>query len=111
MVLSGKKVVLTGGTRGIGELVTRELERNGADILLIARGKPQSSAIRHAHGDLSTMSGVAAICETIAQESPDILVNLAGAQYFGPIEQQKAEDVHASYMVNLVAPDILSFLL
>ena len=108
MALSGKKVILTGGTRGIGELVTRGLERNGADILLIARGKPQSSAIRYSEGDLSTMEGVAAIRETIARETPDVLVNLAGAQYFGPIEQQKSESVHASYMVNLLAPVLLT---
>jgi short-subunit dehydrogenase len=108
MALNGKRVVLTGGTRGIGERVTRELKLNRADVLLIGRVKPESAAVRHLQGDLSTMEGVTAIAVAIAEEPPDILVNLAGAQYFGPIERQMSHDVHANYMVNLLAPVLLS---
>jgi short-subunit dehydrogenase len=34
----------------------------------------------------------------------DVLVNLAGIQHFGPLEDQSPEHLVASYMVNLVAP-------
>lgn len=40
--------------------------------------------------------------------SPDILINLAGVQYFGPFSQQTSKSVHATYMVNLIAPVLLS---
>ncbi len=108
MTLSGKTVVLTGGTRGIGELVTQELERQQARVVLVGRIKPPSSAIRHLEGDLSTMEGVGAIAAAVASESPDILINVAGAQYFGPMERQTHDSIHANFMVNLLAPVLLT---
>jgi short-subunit dehydrogenase len=44
----------------------------------------------------------------VEDEQPDVLINLAGVQYFGPAEQQSASDVEATYAVNLIAPVLLS---
>jgi short-subunit dehydrogenase len=106
--LKGRRVVLTGGTRGMGTLVAKELILNRADVLVIGRLKPENPGIRHLQGDLSNMEGVAALAAAIAAETPDILINLAGAQYCGPLEQQVSHQIHANYMVNLVAPVLLT---
>jgi short-subunit dehydrogenase len=51
--------------------------------------------------------GIAEASTVVAREEPDILVNMAGVQYFGPAENQSSDDMHNSYMVNLVAPAAL----
>jgi short-subunit dehydrogenase len=38
----------------------------------------------------------------------DVLINLAGIQYFGPFEQQSADSIALGYSVNLAAPTILA---
>jgi short-subunit dehydrogenase len=38
----------------------------------------------------------------------DILVNLAGIQYFGPLRDQSLENLWAGYVINLVAPAMLT---
>jgi short-subunit dehydrogenase len=109
MALTGKRIVLTGGSGGLGKLVADELLRDGADLIVISRtwiGRG-NDRVRHIAIDLSTANGIAEASTVVAREQPDILVNMAGVQYFGPAESQSFEDMHTSYMVNLVAPGAL----
>ena len=43
----------------------------------------------------------------VEREEPDILINMAGTQYFGLFEGQSLDAMLASYMVNLMAPAAL----
>ena len=45
---------------------------------------------------------------TLAARRIDILANVAGLQYFGPIERQGADRLRLGYAVNLVAPAALA---
>jgi len=108
MSLEGKRVVLTGGTRGIGTFVAKELKAQGANVLVVGRRPPELVAGRFLKGDLSTATGVAHIAAALVAESPDILINMAGTQFFGPFEQESSEHVQASFMVNLLAPVLLT---
>jgi short-subunit dehydrogenase len=108
MSLDAKKIVVTGGAGGIGALVVKELLARGADVLVVDRVPPPAANARYANGDLSTMDGVDAVAAEIAHEQPDILINLAGLQFFGPMEQEATAHLHASYMVNLIAPVVLT---
>src|ERR1700692_1555448 len=109
MALSGKRIILTGGSGGLGKLVAAELLREGADLHVVSRPwvGGGNERVRHTAIDLSTPSGIAEASTVVAREEPDILVNMAGVQYFGPAESQSFEDMHNSYMVNLVAPAAL----
>lgn len=108
MSLDGKAIVLTGGAGGIGALVVRELRSLGADVLVVDRADPTPGETRYVQGDLSTMAGICAVADVLACEAPHLLINLAGAQYFGPVEQQPSAHVQRGYMVNLLAPVLLT---
>jgi short-subunit dehydrogenase len=108
MGLTGKRIILTGGSGGLGQRVAAELVREGAGVTVMSRTwTGADNQVRHVAVDLSTPDGIAEASGVVAREQPDILINMAGVQYFGPAESQSFEDMHDSYMVNLVAPAAL----
>lgn len=104
MSLEGKKVVLTGGRGGIGARLARELGGRGAELVVVGRVEPQDLPVRFLPADLGSVDGIDAVAQAVAAEAPDILVNLAGVQFFGPVEEQDGAHLLMSYLVNLVAP-------
>src|SRR5882757_1943446 len=42
--LQGKHAIVTGGSRGIGKAIARELAREGADVAIVARNKADLEA-------------------------------------------------------------------
>jgi short-subunit dehydrogenase len=104
MSLEGKKVVLTGGSGGIGRHVAAQFIGAGADVAVLSRNHGGPDGTRHLRAELSTFEGIAAAQMIVAREEPDILVNLAGVQYFGPVEDQLLDGLCKSYLINLVAP-------
>ena len=57
MRLSGKKALVTGASRGIGEAIARKLAAEGAEVALVARNR---EALEHLAGELPTPSLVIA---------------------------------------------------
>lgn len=106
--LAGKNVVVTGGAGGMGSLLCKSLLGEGANVIVVDRVEKLDFEAKLIIGDLSSLEGIKAINEQLLQEDADILVNLAGLQYFGPTEEQSPEHTILSYMVNLVAPVMLS---
>jgi len=105
--LDGKRVVLTGAAGGIGSLVAQKLRARGAHVVGVDRvGCPACN--EGVIGDLSSPEGVAAVAADLGSRPVDVLVNLAGVQYFGPFERQDADSVWLGFAVNLVAPILLS---
>jgi retinol dehydrogenase-12 len=96
LMMSGKTVVVTGGTSGIGEVAAQRLAAMGARIVLVARDPGRTDATlkrlnaagpgldHRAHiADLSSLSGTRRVGEAIAAEEPriDVLINNAGAVF------------------------------
>jgi NAD(P)-dependent dehydrogenase (short-subunit alcohol dehydrogenase family) len=87
--LAGQRVVVTGGSRGIGRAAAETLAAEGCNLLLVARDAAVLSntavAIRERHqvrvetiaADLSTDAGLREVAEVAGEF--DILVNNAGA--------------------------------
>lgn len=108
MRLKGKRVVITGGAGGLGSRISALMEKKGAKITIVDRTTELSFEADLIKGDLSTQDGISAIASKLAALKPDILINLAGVQYFGPLEKQDADFIQLTYMINLVAPVLLT---
>ena len=97
--VSGKVALVTGGSRGIGEMIAEGYVANGVKTYISARKADacDATAARLSElgecisipGDLSTMEGIQALADEIkSRESQlDILVNNAGATWGASIEE------------------------
>jgi uncharacterized oxidoreductase len=83
MQVSGKTILLTGGTDGIGRELAAQLKAKGATLIITGR-TPERIEIAKAAGyeviaaDLSSQAGVDAILAGVKGRPIDILINNAG---------------------------------
>jgi NAD(P)-dependent dehydrogenase (short-subunit alcohol dehydrogenase family) len=77
----GKRVLVTGGTKGIGEAIVNRLAIAGATVMAIARTVPASATPEwFVPADISTPEGVATVVQTTVERlgGLDILINALG---------------------------------
>lgn len=83
MQVSGKTILLTGGTDGIGRELAAQLKAKGATLIITGR-TPERIEIAKAAGyeviaaDLSSQAGVDAILAGVKARPIDVLINNAG---------------------------------
>ncbi len=97
--VSGRTVVVTGGTRGIGRMIAGGFAAAGATVVVtsrkadaVAETVEALSAVGDVTGlpsDLSTEEGARALADAVAadHDSVDVLVNNAGATWGVPLEE------------------------
>jgi len=105
---AGKRVLVTGGTEGIGEAVVQRLRKAGAAVFAAARRTPAQLNIPElfAAADLRTEAGTRAAAEaTLAQlGTVDIVVHNVGGSsspgggFAGLTEQNWADDLNANLL-------------
>ncbi len=110
MELKNASIVITGGAGGIGSFVSEQLVKEGAKVIIVDRGSTQSSieSVTYIRGDLSNSEGIGKVCRVLSRIEPDVLINLAGIQYFGELGKQTPEQIIFLYNVNLLAPVLLT---
>lgn len=77
----GKRVLVTGGTQGIGEAIVKRMARGGAKVIATARRIPAGeSPALFVQADVSTREGVDRVIETTLDRlgGIDILINSVG---------------------------------
>jgi NAD(P)-dependent dehydrogenase (short-subunit alcohol dehydrogenase family) len=121
--LTGKKAIVTGGSRGIGKAVVRQLALEGADVGIAARDEQR---IADATAELSALTGrriVGQSCDTGDDESVramvaelsgalggvDILVN-AAAMPGGVVAPPKLADVTTDALWDEVNTKVMGYL-
>src|SRR5262245_13735078 len=78
---NGKRALVTGGTKGIGEAVVKRLVRGGATVIATARSVPAGGTLgQFIQADVSTPEGVDQVIKTTLDRlgGLDILINNAG---------------------------------
>lgn len=123
--LQGKVAVVTGGSRGIGAMITEGFIENGVKVYISARKAQEVEAaakIFNEKGvcvpvvaDLSTKEGRAALAAAITEDKIDILVNNAGATWGAPFAEfpeeawDKVMDINVKavfYLTQLLTPKL-----
>jgi len=117
--IEGKVAIVTGGSRGIGEMIAQGYVENGAKVYITARKAEacDATAARLSEmgtcisipGDLSTVEGVTKFAEEIAKREKkiDILVNNAGAAWGEPIDQYGEKGWDKVFDINIKGPFFL----
>jgi NAD(P)-dependent dehydrogenase (short-subunit alcohol dehydrogenase family) len=119
---SGKSVVITGGSRGLGLVLARQLAAEGARITLIARDEHElqraaddiherwpSADVLIVPADVGERDeGERAIARTIEHHGRiDVLVNNAGIIQVGPLDHMKLSDYDDAMKTHFWGPLVL----
>lgn len=114
MVLEGKIAVVTGGGRGIGAAIARDLAASGAGVVVTARSREQIEALAEelrANGasawavacDVTEPAQIQALRERVEQETggADLLVNNAGIALAARLDRTTLEEWERLFAVNV----------
>src|SRR6266576_6695232 len=77
----GRRILVTGGTRGIGEAIVERLVRGGGDVIATARSvSSETSADRFVQADVSTREGIESVVRAITErfKGLDVLIHNVG---------------------------------
>ena len=97
--VEGKTVLVTGGSRGIGEMIATGFVENGAKVYITARKAQACNELAEELSkkgtcislpfDLGTQEGIAGIAAELGKREPklDVLINNAGAAWGEPIDE------------------------
>ncbi|MEP9355387.1 SDR family oxidoreductase [Xanthobacter sp. KR7-65] len=121
MQIEGKRVLLTGGSSGIGRAIAAALLEKGAHVVITGRRRDVLDAAVgelqarggtvHAIGaDVSDPAGRAAMLDGVLEHlgGLDMLVNNAGGVRAGRLEETTEAEIRAMVEVDLLAPIFLT---
>jgi len=111
----GKTALVTGGTKGIGKAIARDLLEAGFNVAFTARSRGDvelvsgelsavgSAGVLGLEADVRDPEGCKAVVSQVVGEfgGLDLLVNNAGVGKFAPIQEMSLEDWHVQVDTNL----------
>jgi NAD(P)-dependent dehydrogenase (short-subunit alcohol dehydrogenase family) len=121
--LVGRTALITGGGRGVGEMIARTFIQNGATVYIASRSEAtcvRTAAALTALGpgvchalpaaDVSTDAGARALAAALAQREAalDIVVNNSGISWGAPLEAFPEEQWDRVFALNVKAPFLVT---
>jgi NAD(P)-dependent dehydrogenase (short-subunit alcohol dehydrogenase family) len=113
----GRVVLLTGGTRGLGLAMGRQLVSKGAHVWLVARStdelrdavadlKARGGSVRSIRADIRDPAAPEQVVREVVDEAGriDVLVNNAGVTTVAPFEHLQLEDIAESIATHFWGP-------
>lgn len=113
----GRSVIITGGSRGLGLELARQLAREGARLTLVARDEKE---LQRAEDELAALGAdvLTVPCDIRNQEEVvdavaravtemgrvDVLINNAGVIQVGPMEEMTVDDFEEAMAVHFFGP-------
>lgn len=94
MWLNMRKVLVTGGSRGIGKAIVEKFKKNGYEVTAPTRQEL----------DLSNSESIEKYVQLHKQEGFDVIVNNAGVNDIHEIDDITDEEIERMMTINLVAP-------
>ncbi len=119
---SGKTVLITGGTKGIGAAISNDFKKAGAS-LLITGARPEKdidklnekaasnigSKVQYIHADFSNKNSITNFLNTLDNYPKiDVCINNAGTNQNNVLEKIKLDDYYLLMDVNLHAPFLIT---
>lgn len=105
-MLSGKNVLVTGGSRGNGEGIALGMLFNHANVIVFDKFKGTNEAIHYVDVDLTNTDAVKQEFQKIIEThgTVDVLVNNAGVSFGNPAEKYSIDDWNITLGINLTVP-------
>lgn len=111
----GRGVLITGGSRGLGLALARELAAQGANVAIVARDGEELERARASLGGVQAEiivtdltlpdAAIEVVGEAIARLGRlDVLINNAGVIMMGPIEHNDQRDFEEAMAIHFWAP-------
>lgn len=120
--LKGKKVIITGASRGIGKAIAETLAMEGMDLVIAARGKEMLEETAKELSDKYKVKVLPVPCDVSKQKDLenlvnvsikdfkkiDALINSAGISSQYPFQEQPLEDIPRLMSTNYFGPVMLT---
>lgn len=113
--LTGKVVLVTGGTRGIGFAIAKGMKEAGAKVWIHGRSLAGTEAVAkengfsYLYGDLADPQQLDEMLNPLfcREEKLDVLVNNAGYETHSPVESADMKEMDLIYNINAKSPYFL----
>jgi short-subunit dehydrogenase len=119
MDLHNKRIILTGATGGVGQLLAAAFVKKGAKLALVGRNAERLAQLqqqldsKHCFtivADLNQQDAIQTVQQQVNEQwgGLDILLNNAGQMYFGEFIQQTTDNIEQILKINLTMPMLLT---
>lgn len=105
-MLSGKNILVTGGSRGNGEGIAKGMLDNHANVIVFDKFKGENDDIKYVEIDLTDDERVKREFQSVVAKygNIDVLVNNAGVSFGSPAEIYSMDKWNLTIAINLTVP-------